>query len=99
MERATTIRRNRIPLAMMTGFERYTKKTRRAMFLEEMEQVLLVERVHAGWTLSIPAGGKAARNQSLPRCFPSCLSAGTPLRIGALEGVDLVFSTSCSGLK
>jgi len=26
-------------LAMMTGFERYTKKTRRAMFLEEMEQV------------------------------------------------------------
>ena len=24
---------------MMTGFERYTKKTRRAMFLEEMEQV------------------------------------------------------------
>src|SRR4030095_12772654 len=25
-------------LAMMTGFERYTKKTRRAMFLEEMEQ-------------------------------------------------------------
>ena len=26
-------------LAMMTGFERYTKKTRRALFLEEMEQV------------------------------------------------------------
>lgn len=26
-------------LAMMTGFERYTKKTRRAIFLEEMEQV------------------------------------------------------------
>jgi len=25
---------------MMTGFERYTKKTRRAMFLEEMEQVV-----------------------------------------------------------
>ena len=25
---------------MMTGFERYTKKTRRAMFLEEMEQVI-----------------------------------------------------------
>lgn len=24
----------------MTGFERYTKKTRRAMFLEEMEQVV-----------------------------------------------------------
>jgi len=27
-------------LAMMTGFERYTKKTRRAMFLEEMEHVV-----------------------------------------------------------
>ena len=27
-------------LAMMTGFERYTKKTWRALFLEEMEQVV-----------------------------------------------------------
>ena len=27
-------------LVMMTGFERYTKKTRRAMFLEEMEHVV-----------------------------------------------------------
>jgi len=27
-------------LAMMTGFEQYTKKTRRAQFLEEMEQVV-----------------------------------------------------------
>jgi len=27
-------------LAMMKGFERYTKKTRRALFLEEMEQVV-----------------------------------------------------------
>jgi len=27
-------------LAMTTGFERYTKKTRRAIFLEEMEQVV-----------------------------------------------------------
>jgi IS5 family transposase len=27
-------------LAMMTGFERYTKKTKRASFLEEMEQVV-----------------------------------------------------------
>ena len=25
---------------MITGFERYTKKTRRALFLEEMEQVV-----------------------------------------------------------
>jgi len=27
-------------LAMMTGFERHTKKTRRAIFLEEMDQVV-----------------------------------------------------------
>src|SRR5271166_5727460 len=27
-------------LAMMTGFERYKKKTKRALFLEEMEQVV-----------------------------------------------------------
>lgn len=32
-------------LAMMTGFERYTKKTRRAMFLEEMEQVVPWENI------------------------------------------------------
>ena len=27
-------------LAMMTGFEQYTRKTRRAIFLEEMEQLV-----------------------------------------------------------
>jgi transposase, IS5 family len=39
-------------LAMMTGFEQHTKKTRRAIFLKEMEQVVpwrelcaLVERL------------------------------------------------------
>ena len=41
-------------LAMANGFERYTKKTRRTLFLEEMEQVVpwaelcaLVEPVYA----------------------------------------------------
>jgi IS5 family transposase len=41
-------------LAMANGFERYTKKTRRTLFLEEMEQVVpwaelcaLVESVYA----------------------------------------------------
>ena len=41
-------------LAMASGFERYTKKTRRTLFLEEMEQVVpwaelcaLVEPVYA----------------------------------------------------
>ena len=31
-------------LAMMTGFEQYTRKTRRAIFLEEMEQVTELHR-------------------------------------------------------
>jgi transposase, IS5 family len=31
---------NQRTLAMMTGFERYTKQTRRAVFLEETEQVV-----------------------------------------------------------
>src|SRR5256714_3226272 len=33
-------RREQRTLGMMTGFERYTKKTRRAIFLEEMERVV-----------------------------------------------------------
>jgi transposase, IS5 family len=36
----TSTNKQRRTLAMMTGFERYTKKTRRAIFLEEMEQVV-----------------------------------------------------------
>ena len=31
---------------MMTGFEQYTRKTRRAIFLEEMEQVEIHQRAH-----------------------------------------------------
>ena len=34
-------------LAMATGFERYSKKTRRAEFLEEMEQVVPWEKLCA----------------------------------------------------
>src|SRR3984893_3459875 len=36
----TSTNKQQRTLAMMTGFERYTKKTRRAVFLEEMEQVV-----------------------------------------------------------
>src|SRR2546426_12267801 len=36
----TSTNKQQRTLAMMTGFERYTKKTRRAIFLEEMEQVV-----------------------------------------------------------
>src|SRR5450631_3140820 len=34
-------------LAMMNGFERYSKKTRRALFLEEMEQVVAWAKLYA----------------------------------------------------
>ena len=55
---------------MMTGFERYSKKTRRAEFLEEMEQVVpwrklcgLIEPVYpkaGNWATSGGGGADAA---------------------------------------
>src|SRR6516165_1635253 len=36
----TSTNKQKRTLAMMTGFEKYTRKTRRAMFLEDMEQVV-----------------------------------------------------------
>src|SRR5512146_2991840 len=44
-------------LAMMTGFERYTKKTRRAQFLEEMEQVVPWRKLCALIEPHYPDGG------------------------------------------
>ena len=44
-------------LAMMTGFERYTKKTRRAAFLEEMEQVVPWRELCALVEPHYPKGG------------------------------------------
>jgi transposase, IS5 family len=48
-------------LAMMTGFERYTKKTRRAMFLEEMEQVVPWEKLCALIEPHYPKPGNGRR--------------------------------------
>src|SRR5262250_1928737 len=45
-------------LAMMTGFERYTKKTRRAQFLEEMEQVVPRRKLCALIEPQYPQAGK-----------------------------------------
>ena len=52
---------------MANGFERYTKKTRRALFLEEMEQVVpwaelcaLIEPVYAKAQNGQPPGGGGA---------------------------------------
>ena len=57
-------------LAMMTGFERYTKKTRRAMFLEEMEQVVPWGKLCALIEPHCPkpGNGRRARNSTREMC-------------------------------
>jgi IS5 family transposase len=50
---------------MMTGFERYTKKTRRAMFLEEMEQVVPWEKLRALIEPHYPTPGNGRRSKEL----------------------------------
>src|SRR5204862_142587 len=45
-------------LAMMTGFEQYTRKTRRAVFLEEMEQVVPWRELCALVARHYPQAGK-----------------------------------------
>ena len=50
---------------MMTGFERYTKKTRRAMFLEEMEQVVPWEKLCALIEPHDPKPGNGRRPKEL----------------------------------
>jgi transposase, IS5 family len=52
-------------LAMMTGFERYTKKTRRAMFLEEMEQVVPWAKLGALIEPHYPKPGHGRRPKEL----------------------------------
>src|SRR5579863_3011715 len=52
-------------LATMTGFERYTKKTRRAMFLEEMEQVVPWTKLCALIEPHYPRPGKGRRPKEL----------------------------------
>src|SRR5204863_173357 len=48
-------------LAMMTGFEQYTRKTRRAIFLEEMEQVVPWGELCALVAPHYPKPGKGRR--------------------------------------
>jgi transposase, IS5 family len=52
-------------LAMRTGFERYTKKTRRAMFLEEMEQVVPWAKLCALIEPHYPKPGNGRRPKEL----------------------------------
>src|SRR5215469_4230707 len=54
-------------LAMMTGFERYTKKTRRAIFLEEMEQVVPWRELSAMVEPHYPKPGNGRRPVGVER--------------------------------
>src|SRR5207245_915610 len=48
-------------LAMMTGFEQYTRKTRRAIFLEELEQVVRWRELCGLMAPHAPQRGKGMR--------------------------------------
>ena len=52
---------------MMTGFERYTKKTRRVAFLEEMEQVVPWSKLCALVEPHYPKPGNGRRPVGLER--------------------------------
>src|SRR6059036_3650779 len=54
-------------LAMMTGFEQYTRKTRRAIFLEEMEQVVPWGELFALVAPHYPQPGKGRRPVGVER--------------------------------
>src|SRR5438132_7243557 len=54
-------------LAMMTGFEQYTRKTRRAIFLEEMEQVVPWRELYALVAPHYPQPGKGRRPVGVER--------------------------------
>src|SRR5439155_1122176 len=54
-------------LAMMTGFEQYTRKTRRAIFLEEMEQVVPRGEMCALVAPHYPKPGKGRRSGGVER--------------------------------
>ena len=67
---------------MMTGFERYTKKTKRAAFLEEMEQVVPWAKLCALIEPYYPKAGTDARRLGWSGCcgFTFC-SNGSICRI------------------
>src|SRR5437763_2729963 len=66
-------------VATMTGFERYTKKTRRAMFLEEMEQVVPWTKLCALIEPYYPKPGNGGVRKNWSRCcgFIFCSSGST----------------------
>jgi IS5 family transposase len=77
-------------LAMMTGFERYTKKTRRAAFLEEMEQVVpwaeLCSLIEPYYPTGRLASSLCCRSLVPSSCEPKSFAAGLQVDLG----IDLV---------
>jgi hypothetical protein len=64
-------------LAMVTGFEGYSKKTRHAEFLEEMEQVVPSEKLCALIDPRHPKAGKRAERED-PRADRDLALQATP---------------------
>ena len=65
---------------MMTGFERYTKKTRRAVFLEEMEQVVPWEKLCSLIEPHYPKPGNGRRPKELRSVGSSGFAPYAPLQ-------------------
>ena len=60
---------------MMTGFEQYTRKTRRAIFLEEMEQVVPWGELCALVAPHYPQPGKGRRPVGVERMLDLLFAA------------------------
>src|SRR5947208_2314891 len=69
-------------LAMMTGFEQYTRKTRRAIFLEEMEQVVPWGELCALVAPHYPQPGKGRRPVGVERMLRGGGDGGQRSRFG-----------------
>src|SRR5205814_4395901 len=73
-------------LAMMTGFEQYTRKTRRAIFLEEMEQVVPWRELCALVEPHYPQPGKGRRPVGVERMLRIYSHRPPPLpRLGIMR--------------
>src|SRR5438477_4853376 len=83
-------------LAMMAGFEGYTKKTRRAMFLEEMEQVVPWGKLCALIEPHYPRPGNGRRPKELRRkwrdahCLLLCSPIACPVLIPLVTSATTV---------
>ncbi len=65
---------------MWTGFERYTKKTRRAAFLEEMNQVVPWADSCTADRASLSAGGEGRRPKELEQTLRIYFVSGSTCR-------------------